>query len=56
MDDGGDGPVSVASQWGRALSLALVRTNAHTTPVSQATLRHDPELARLRQADAPPQE
>ena len=54
MDDGGDGPVSVASQWGRALS--LVRTNAHTTPVSQATLRPDAELARLRQADAPPQE
>ena len=31
--------------------MAFARIDAHTTPVSQATTRPDPELTRLRQAD-----
>ena len=43
--------MSVANSGGDAFLVAFTRTDAHTTPVSQATTRPDPELMRLRQAD-----
>ena len=44
-------PVSIASGGGDASPVAFARIDVHTTPVSQATTRPDPELTRLRQAD-----
>lgn len=44
-------PAPVANGWGDASPVVFARTIERTTPVSQATVRADPELTRLRQAD-----